>query len=181
MELIRCFICLELPRESIEIAENIQNLIKKNNLLSGKYTDPENLHLTLKFLGEIDEVKLKIVQERLEKIKFNEFEASLGEVGVFSKRALRILWIKLFGKSIWGLQEKIDESLTDLFPKEERFMSHITLARMKKVYDRNIFLNYIKNIKTPENKFAVKNFILKKSELKPEGPIYTDLGRYNLC
>ena len=176
---IRCFIAIELSRETIEYLEELDLQIKKKNLFSGKFTDPENLHLTLKFLGEIEENKIEETRKKLKEIKFNEFEASLGEIGVFINSLNSILWIKLNGKGIWDLQTLIDEKLKDLFEPEKRFMSHITLARMKKIHDKKLFLDYVKNIKTKKIRFQVKDFILKKSELKPEGPIYTNLETYS--
>ena len=144
------------------------------------FTESENLHLTLKFLGEIEEEKVEEVKKLLKKIKQEEFEVSLGELGTFINRYNSILWIKLNGKEIWDLQKKIDESLKNIFPIEERFMSHITLARMKKINDKKIFLEYVKNLKHRVVKFKIKEFILKKSELKPEGPVYSNIEKYEL-
>ena len=91
----RCFIAIDLPREAIAVIKYFQEIIKKKNLFTGKFTEPENLHLTLKFLGEIDDDKIEEIKKRLGEIKFNNFEASLGEIGVFSKRVVRIVWVKL--------------------------------------------------------------------------------------
>ena len=180
-KLIRCFIALEMSREAIENLEEVQKLIGKQNLFLGKFTEPENLHLTLKFLGEIEEEKVEEVRNVLKNIKLDNFKIKLGCVGVFSKKAFKIVWIKLEGKSIWELQEKIDLELEKIgFKKEERFMSHVTLARIKKVYNKDNFLKYIKNLKIKETSFEIKEFVFKKSELKPEGPVYTDLERFNL-
>ena len=52
---IRCFIALDIPDNIIEEIRKIQEQLKKENLFSGKYTDLNNVHLTLKFLGEINE------------------------------------------------------------------------------------------------------------------------------
>jgi 2'-5' RNA ligase len=180
-KLLRCFIALELSREAIDYIEGLNLLIKKKNLFTGKFTEPENLHLTLKFLGEIEEEKIEQVKKKLSEIKSGQFEASLGEVGVFINKFNSILWIKLQGKEIWNLQEQIDKKLGDLeFTPEERFMSHISIARMKKIHDKNEFLDYVKNIKTKKIKFKVKEFILKKSELKPEGPAYENIEKFEL-
>jgi RNA 2',3'-cyclic 3'-phosphodiesterase len=179
--LTRCFIALELERDVIDYIEELDLQIKKKNLFTGKLTEPENLHLTLKFLGEIEESKVELVKNKLSEIKMKEFEVSLGEVGVFINKYNSILWIRLQGKQIWDLQAEIDKKLEGLkFAKEERFMSHITIARMKKIFSKDEFLDYVKNIKTKKIKFKVKNFVLKKSELKEEGPVYTDLERYEL-
>jgi len=177
-KLVRCFIALELSREAIDEIENIQNLIKKKNLFYGKLTEPENLHLTLKFLGEIPEEKLKQAQEALKKIKYQTFEANLGELGLFSNRAQMILWLKLQGKGIFDLQKQIDKSLESLFPIEARFMSHITIARIKKLPDKKVFLEYIKNLKHTPVKFKVSEFILKESELKSDGPVYKNIEQF---
>jgi 2'-5' RNA ligase len=178
MQAYRCFIALELSRIAIDEIENIQNLIKKKNLFYGKLTESENLHLTLKFLGEITEEKLKQVQEKLKSIKFQSFEANLGELGLFSNRAQIILWLKLQGKGIFELQKQIDKELKPLFPLETRFMSHITIARIKKLPDKKAFLEYIKNLKHTSIKFKVAEFVIKKSELKPEGPVYTNIDKF---
>ncbi len=177
-KLTRCFIALEISREAIDKIEEIQKLIKKKNLFYGKFTEPENLHLTLKFLGEIEENKIKEIKERLAKIKFKQFEVKLGEVGVFINKYNSILWLKLNGPEIWNLQKEIDNKLKDILPLEERFMSHITIARMKKINGKLEFLDYIKNIKTKKISFKVKEFILKKSELKSEGPIYANIEKF---
>jgi len=179
-KLTRCFICLELSREVIGYIEELDNQIKKKNLFAGKFTESENLHLTLKFLGEISDEKLEQVKKKLSEIKFKGFEVSLGEIGTFINRYNSLLWIKLQGREIWGLQEVIDEQLKGLFEKEKKFMSHITIARMKKIFGKKEFLDYVKNIKVKKINFKVKEFILKKSELRPEGPVYDAIGVYVL-
>jgi len=180
-KLIRCFIALELSREAINEIEEIQKLVKKKNFFYGKFTEPENLHLTLKFLGEISEERIKEVQESLRKVKFKGFDVGLGEIGCFSEKIVRILWIKLLGKEIWELQKEIDLAVNEVgFNKEERFMSHITIARIKKIINKKEFLEYIRNLKHRKIKFQIKEFVLKKSELMPDGPVYTDLERYKL-
>ena len=88
---MRCFIALDLPREVINEIKDIQTNIQKQNLFIGKFTEPENLHLTLKFLGEIGETEIEEVKKRLQEIKMPEFEVSLGETGIFSKKFIIIL------------------------------------------------------------------------------------------
>jgi len=145
----------------------------------GKLTELENLHLTLKFLGEIDEGDVKLIRERLKGVKFNKMELKLGEIGTFSIRSNpRIVWVKILGESVWGLQRKIDLALSDLFKMEERFMSHLTIARIKYVNDKINFNERIKKIGVKEINFNISEFKLKKSDLKPLGPVYTDIEIY---
>lgn len=178
--MVRAFIALELPREVIDEINKIQKLIWKKTLFTGKLTESENLHLTFKFLGDIDDGKIKEVKKRLSEVKINDFYCEIGEVGVFSKNVIRIIWVKLNGGGIFKLQREIDEKLKGLFPIEERFMSHITIARVKKVGDKKGLIDYLASIKPKKLKFLAKNFVLKKSELLPEGPVYEDIEEYNL-
>jgi RNA 2',3'-cyclic 3'-phosphodiesterase len=176
----RLFIAIDLPLEITNEIERVAKLIWKNTLFNGKLTEGANLHLTLKFLGEITDEKILEVRKRLSEIKFSEFFCELGEIGVFNRDFIKIIWIKLNGKGIWDLQKQIDEKLEGLFEKEKRFMSHITIARVKNVKNKSGFLDYLKSVKPKNIKFKVSDFTLKKSELLPQGPKYEDLGRYSL-
>ena len=180
-ELTRAFIAIEVPDSVIKEVARTQEILVKQNFI-GKMTELENLHLTLRFLGEIDNEKLERAGQRLREIKFNFFEAKLSEIGIFNYRGNpRIVWIKIGGKEVFELQNKIDDSLAkEGFAKEERFMSHMTIARVKYVKDKKFFLDYVKNIGIKNIKFDVDKFYLKKSELKESGPIYKDLETFNL-
>lgn len=175
---IRCFIALDLPDEAIKECERVQNEIKELGLFKGKFTKPGHLHLTLKFLGEISEEKLQQVKTHLKKINFTPFEAHLFEAGVFTPKMIRIIWLQLAGKGVYQLQKDIDNALAPLFSKEQRFMSHVTIARVKDIENKKALLDKLDN--TPINKvaFQVKGFSLKKSTLTAEGPIYEVLDTY---
>jgi len=177
---MRTFISLKLSDEAIQEIKKIQKELKNFGLFEGKLTEEENLHLTLKFLGEIDEKKVEEIRNRLRKVKINGFKVKLGDVGVFSQSFIRIIWIKLEGEAIFELQKQIDEVLDGLFEKEFRFMGHITIARIKKVKDKSKFLGFLKKLKVKEVDFEVKSFGLMKSELFSEGPKYNLLEGYSL-
>jgi len=175
----RAFICIDFPEEVIKEIARIQTLIEKQHI-TGKLTEPENLHLTLKFLGEVNEVTLLKVKEALSKIEYPLLNLRLGKVGTFSYgKNPKIAWISIFG-NIFGLQKEIDKSLSDLFPKEERFMSHLTIARIRHVSDREGFKTYMSKIKPKQIDFSIDNFELKSSELKPLGPIYKIIQEFKL-
>jgi len=175
-ELKRCFIAIEFSDGVIKEIARIQELLGKVKF-TGKLTELENLHLTLKFLGEIDDEKIGEIEKKLREIKFSEMKLKLGKIGTFSIRGKpNIVWIKVEGKQIHDLQKKIDEALKDLFKSEGRFMSHLTIARIKYVKDKKGFFGHVDSIHVEPISFEVSSFKLKKSELKPIGPIYTDIA-----
>ena len=179
MELKRCFIALNLPKEVINEIKKIQKIIAEKNLFNGKFTEPENLHLTLKFLGEINDDKIKKVIKRLNEIRFSEFDVELGDAGVFSKKFIKIIWVELLGE-VFELQKIIDDVLKDLFNKEERFMSHVTIARVKGVADKKALFEYLESVEPSQLKFHIDRFFLKESELLPEGPVYKVIEGFGL-
>jgi len=171
----RCFIAINIPKNIKNKIYEIQNQLPE---FIGKKTKLENLHLTLKFLGEINEDKIEKIKEKLKQTKFKKFNTTLDEVGVFSEKFIKILWLHL--TNCTELQKQIDNSLQDLFKPEFRFMSHITIARVKKIQNKNQFLENLKKIKIPEIKFHIDKFYLMSSELSSQDPKYKIIEEYNL-
>ena len=161
------------------VGRNKDFLIRKDNIFIGKFTEKENLHLTLKFLGEIDENEIERVKIKLRDLDFSKFYCELGEIGVFSKDFLRIIWIKVNGK-IFDLQNEIDKNLEDIFEKENRFMSHITIARIKNVRDKRKFIEFMKKVSVNKINFSVDEFSLMESKLSSKGAVYKELEKYRL-
>ena len=208
----RVFISLKFPENIIEEIKKIQEKIEKENLFFGKFTEPKNLHLTLKFLGEIGDEKIEEVKERLRTFSLSpparpkdsfakslysqprsvinksnySFakslahppEIELNSIGIFSENFIRILWIHL--SNCEKLQKGVDESLTGLFEPEKRFMSHVTIARIKKVKDKKKLIEFLKEIKTKNLKFNADKFYLMKSRLSHDGPEYEVIEKFIL-
>jgi len=172
---MRTFISVNMPEEIRKEIKKVQDLLPE---FFGKKTELKNLHLTLKFLGEIKEQIVGEVKEKLREIKIEKFVTEIDEIGVFSEKFIRIVWLHM--KDCENLQKQIDNALKDLFEPEKRFMSHLTIARIKKLKDKEGFLQDLKKIKVKKIKFKVDNFYLMKSELTAEGPRYSVLEEYNL-
>jgi len=174
----RAFIAIDFPDEVIKEIARVQELVGKTKF-TGKITELENLHLTLKFLGEIDEKRVEKVREKLSGIKFDKMKLKLGDIGTFSVRGKpKIIWVKVEGKGIYDLQKKIDLTLRDDFKPEERFMGHLTIVRIKYVKDKKAFLEHIKSIHVEPIAFELEAFKLKKSELGIIGPSYSNIEIY---
>lgn len=175
----RAFIAVDFEEEVLKEIARIQEVLK-NLKFTGKFTELENMHLTLKFLGEIGEEKLNLIKERLKEVKIKSFSAKLSDVGLFNyKGKPRIIWVKIGGEGIFLLQKRIDEEMEKAgFKREERFMSHVTIARIKYVKDVKKFKEYVQRISAKKIEFEIDRFKLKSSELKPIGPVYRDVGVY---
>jgi 2'-5' RNA ligase len=178
---MRTFISINIPEEIRKEIKKIQDFLPE---FSGKKTELQNLHLTLKFLGEIEEQVVGEVKEKLREIKIEKFATEIDKIGVFDNRKSGkysrkiILWLHLMNCE--ELQRQVDGVLKDLFEPEKRFMSHLTIARIKGIKDKEEFLQDLKKIKIEKIKFKVDKFYLMKSELTAEGPRYSVLEEYNL-
>jgi 2'-5' RNA ligase len=169
---MRCFVSIDIPRN---IKSEITKIQKQLPFFNGKITENENLHLTLKFLGRIDDNTVIKVEKALKKIKLKQFEVEINSIGIFTNR---IIWLNV--KNCNELQKQVDKKLEILFEKEQRFMGHLTIARIKKIDDWKDFKDKLNKIKIPKMNFIVKNFNLKKSQLTRKGPIYQNLKTYTL-
>jgi len=167
---MRCFVAINLPEEVKEKIKKITDTLPENGI---KKVAKENLHLTLKFLGEVKERAIEKVENKLSEIKFNKFSIGLKDIGFFpSRNFIRVVWIGIGeGKEeIEELQKKIDEKLSELFKKEENFEPHLTIARVKFLKDKKS-VHRLEKIKFKDC-FEVESFELMESILRREGPIY---------
>lgn len=177
---MRLFIAIEIPEEIKEYISIIQKQINDNSL-EMRLATRQQMHLTLKFLGEVQPNKAKETIESLKQIKFKKFDFKLDSVGIFpDKSNTRVVWLGLKPEDgIINLQKDIDKKLEKLFDKERGFKPHITLCRVKHIEDKEAFLEMIKEIKIEHKKINVVNFKLIKSSLTRNGPVYEDLGIFS--
>ena len=177
---MRLFIAIEIPEEIKEYISIIQNQLNDNSSKIRPVTK-QQMHLTLKFLGEVQPIKAKETIEALKEVKFKKFDFGLYSIGVFpNKSNVRIVWLGLKPEDdIINLQKDIDDKLKKLFNKERDFKPHITLCRVKHIKNKEAFSEKIKEIKIENKKINVGNFKLIKSSLTRNGPIYEDLGVFS--
>lgn len=177
---MRLFIAFDISQEAKEELEKLQDDIKKSSENDAKLSLVKDFHLTLKFLGEVDGDKVEEIKDRLNHVKSGRFTAELDGMGVFpSEDHIRVAWMGIGPKEkITLLQQQIEESLKGMFPKDERFHPHLTLARVKFVKDKKAFIESIKRLKPEKISFEVNSFSLIKSTLTKEGPVYEVLGEF---
>ena len=174
---MRVFIAVELGENAKEEIRKIQEKVPD---FMGKLTGLENLHLTLKFLGELDDKQIEKIKQKLREIKLEKFKAEIDEIGVFNENFVRIVWVHVNSEKLLELQKSVDSCLEGLFEKEKRFMSHVTIARVKSLENKKEFLDKLGEIKFEKIKLLVDKFVLKKSILSEKGPEYEDIEDYQL-
>lgn len=176
---MRLFIAIPIPPgppfvELIRVKEELQKI-------KGKITPPAHFHLTLKFLGDADELQLKKIKDRLKTITFNKFSINFDGIGMFpDEKNPRVIWMGLTPQDqVIALQKMIDDVLEDMFPKEITFVPHITLSRIKSLDDESQFNEVISAISCKPETIPVDRFALVISEFSGHGGrAYRDLDVY---
>ena len=178
---IRCFIAIELSSEIKQALTTIESELQKT--ISGvKWVNPENIHLTLKFLRHIEKETVEQIKEVLTQIasQASPFIIKLSSAGAFPNPTRpRAIWIgmKEGSKESIHLVNLIEEKLVPLgIEKESRaFHPHLTLARVKFLKDKNSVENAFVSLKVPPTEMAASKITFFQSTLTREGPIYTVL------
>jgi len=186
--MIRSFIAIELPEETIQNLAAIQEQLKGSRARV-RWVKPGSIHLTLKFLGnispvQVDEIAAAAAQVVVDEPPLTLYAAGLG--GFPSPRKPRVIWVGLGGEveRLVNIQAGLEKALEPLgFAQEGRgFRPHLTIGRVK---DRRGLQSLIEAISTQElpefNSFDADEIILYKSDLRPTGAIYTKLHRMPLA
>ena len=180
--MIRTFIAVDLPEEFREKVRFIQSKLAPFKV---KLVDPELVHVTMKFLGDIPEDKVGDISDALDSIACKPFEANIAHVGVFPKPSYaKVVWIGAEG-NFEELHRDVESSLSDFkFKKDRRgFTAHATVARVKFVpkEEKQAFLDVLEELEdVGVGKMYVDTVKFKKSTLTPEGPIYETLHEAKL-
>lgn len=181
---MRLFIAAELPlpikRQLVETKQHISRGVK-----GVKWVEDKNLHLTLKFLGEVEESMLpRIIDQTQNAVRgIQTIKLSLSVIGYFPDiNNPRVIWAGLKGEidkiNMIGIQ--LDSQLQSLgFEKEKNRKAHLTLGRVKSNDGlKQLFIN-INNIKYPAmSDFILNEIVLFQSHLTREGPIYSALEKF---
>lgn len=185
---LRLFVALDLPEG---VRERIAAAVKKKAglLPQARWVKEENLHLTLKFIGEYPEEKVERLEGILEKkaLEHRPFTASLRGCGGFpSPGRARVIWVGM-GKGeeeAASLASGLDSGLTRVGVKREArpFRGHLTLARLKNPMDCCSWLASLEEELSglEEMDFQVREITLYRSVLSPQGPTYFPVRRFEL-
>jgi RNA 2',3'-cyclic 3'-phosphodiesterase len=175
---IRAFIAIEIDPQLVrEISAVVADL--KPRIAGIRWASQTNFHLTLKFLGDIEENKITPIAQALELAlrPFPRFTINAKDLGVFPDlKRPRVLWIGLEGKKLLELASKVETALDSLgfVPEKKGFKPHLTVGRWRQ-FDRasRKFLEELEKWQGHEfGESTVAEVIFFQSELKREGSVY---------
>lgn len=166
---MRLFIAIDI---SINLKKEILDLQSKITFGRIISVSKDNLHITLKFLGEVKDSKDII--SKLENIDFQSFSISADKVGFFpNENFINVVWVGFEdSKKLIKLQQKVEEVLPD-FKKDYNFVPHVTIARVKYLSsEERDKLKKIKSKSITKKSFNISSFKLIKSVLTIDGLVY---------
>lgn len=180
---IRTFICCELPAAVLDpIAALISSL--KNEYSGIRWVRPQGLHLTLRFLGDVENSKIKQINQMVKEASRYAFQIRVNEFGAFPNlRRPRVYWLGISepSGSLRELHQNLQNGLVHIGyePEIKPFKPHLTLGRVK---DRNAPVIDAAHCKAIENIPAatIDSITVMKSELTPSGAVHTPLCRIPL-
>lgn len=176
---IRTFICIEIPDSIRARIDRLQTTLKD---IDGQvsWTKPSNIHLTLKFLGEVEASRIPRVCDALERAAkgIERFEIAVGGVGCFpSIRSPRVLWVGFseVPEPLKRLYDNIEDELDrEGFAREKRkFSPHLTIGRLRGPKNAAHLAELLIESGFTAETFKATEVIVMRSELKPTGSIYT--------
>lgn len=183
---MRLFIAIEIPDAIKAELTKLQTELRRAGADVG-WTKPENIHLTLRFLGEVGEWQLDDLKRLCTETaaEFQPFTLRLKDTGYFPNfRQPRVLWVGLAGEigTAEELQERLEERLISIgfVQQDKAFKPHLTIGRVKSAKNVKPLVAKVEMYSLPEMAFEVGEIVLMKSDLHPAGALYTPMIKARL-
>ena len=181
---MRCFIAVGISDAVREALAGIAGRLKP--LIAGaRWVPPESMHMTLRFLGEIDDETAGKVRDALAAVPGAPFQARFSGLGAFpSEERAAVLWAGVAGGSgeLVSLAARVTEVTKGFGVKsdEKPFIPHLTLARIRPPAGLERLEVFRELKETGIGMSEVGGFLLMRSILRPGGPVYETIGEYGL-
>ena len=183
---IRCFVAIEIPEPIQNRLVRIQDMLR-NQIEKASWVKPGNIHLTLKFLGDINPENLEPIGKAIEEVANRHYSFSLhiGGIGAFPNLVRpRVLWagVSVGAEHVSALAQGINLALSGHgFPTEtKKFNPHLTIGRLREKVNLKPYANQYRqydNINGAE--MTVGAISLIRSQLDSRGAIYSTLQSYS--
>ena len=182
----RTFVAVESSEKARNELSEVQDELERTGA-DLKLVSKENIHMTLRFLGDVNENRLDYVRDAIRKsCDIESFEAEIKGMGIFpNPNYIRVIWAGVDSgtSELEALRENLDQNLQeiDISSDDKDFTPHYTIARVKSGKAKDQLRSIVENNSdTMFGTVDVENIKLMKSELTPDGPIYTPLEVYQL-
>ena len=184
---MRTFLAIEIEPYIKNKINETQQIIEDCESAKIKYVETENIHLTLKFFGDVDNNKLEEIDDIIiQSIKnYEQYNIKVVNIGAFPNiYHPKVIWTGITDKEKTTIKliKELDKKFSKIgFKKEKDYVPHITIGRVKNISNTNKLSQTIKNLKKRyHGKMKVKKICLKSSQLTPNGPIYENIKEYEL-
>ena len=184
---IRCFIAIKIPETIQNQLARIQGTLQKQ-IQKASWVKPGNIHLTLKFLGDVDPKDLESIGEAIEgvAIRHRSFSLRIGGLGTFPNFVRpRVMWtgVTVGGERVSALAQDINVALSycGFSLETKKFNPHLTIARLKERIDLRPYTNQYRQYDRIDGaEMSVNTISLIQSQLHPTGAIYSTLQSHSL-
>jgi 2'-5' RNA ligase len=176
---MRAFVAVDLRSEEVRSGvQRVQRVLERSGA-DIRLVEPENLHFTLQFLGEISEHEADMISKALNEVKCSPFTVSFKGVGYFpSSQKISVIWVGVDEgrEEFVNLAEQVNEKLRPFnFRPDKKFVPHLTICRVKTGRNRDKLRQAADQYRdTDLGKDIVSSFKIKVSQLTPGGSIYSD-------
>lgn len=168
---MRVFIAVGIPEDIKKKVREIQKRFYKKGLSVSR-----EIHITLRFFGEVNKIQLSDIISRLKEINFKKFEIVINGVGFFgSGGRLRVVFLNIYSKELLELVSNINKSIPDINPRHIKSTPHLTLFRVKskEIKKEHFAFEFM-------DKFVVQDFDLIESVQDRGGHKYRVLEKFSL-
>ena len=184
----RVFCAVELPDDvQARLEDHVRRLREAVPDVAASWTRVKNIHLTLKFFGNIDVERIPLISEAASRVveEFAAFQIAVGKTGVFPKASrAQVLWIGVSDPSgkLSDLQRRLDDEFAkEGFEKEDRaYRPHLTIARIRRPEGARRLADAHVQMEFEPVEIGVKELVVFRSELSSQGSKYTAISRHKL-
>jgi RNA 2',3'-cyclic 3'-phosphodiesterase len=178
---IRAFVAVEIPEDLRAALTSTIGALERLGI-DARMSRPESIHLTLKFLGDIEEAQIGAIESTLREVLEDRstFPVRIGGLGAFPYLAnARVVWVGVDGgEALSQLQHRVDTGLSKLgfVPEKRKFKPHLTLARVKSRHNIAALIHYVESARSLDlGEFTARQLHLFRSILRPDGARYSKL------
>lgn len=184
---MRLFVSIDLPNHLTAPLADLQSAFEPADGL--RLVDPEQAHITLKFLGETDSERLETLIDRLgaavDAASVGPFEASVEGIGVFPEiEYIRVVWVGIDdgAEQMGALHEAIESAMVDMGyePASHAFTPHVTLGRMKHAGGKSLVQRLVRDREPVLGTMHVDSISLRESTRTPDGPTYETVETFSI-